>query len=174
MSKGGEDGLANQGRSIFAAKGNACSSTASSSKKITSHKLPESGDRRNLELRLLHQYMGYTCNTLSIDIESQPKIEFYWKIGIPELAFEHEALLYSIFTIAALHLSWLEPNNKTMEDAYQRYLELTIKTHRDQFVNLQKSNADATCITSTFLRICAFAAMQLRDRDPYTPPVAWL
>jgi hypothetical protein len=153
------------------------STTASSAEEVNHdglHDLVESRQRRRLELRLLHQYMGYTCNTATIFIDAQPKIEYFWKVAMPALAFDHDALLYSIYTFAALHLSKLEPNNQEFADAYRHYLELTIKTHRDQVANLNGSNADATCIVSNTLRSCVFAVMEARNRDPYTPPITWL
>jgi hypothetical protein len=118
--------------------------------------------------------MGHSCSTATIFIDAQPNIEYYWKVAIPELAFDHEALLYSVYTFAALHLAVLDPNNREFAEAHQQYLELTIKTHRDQVASLNKFNADATCLASSFVRLNIFAVMAARNREPYIPPVAWL
>ncbi|KAI9774139.1 MAG: hypothetical protein M1840_005232 [Geoglossum simile] len=93
---------------------------------------------------------------------------------IPSLAFEHDTLLYSIYAVSALHLAKDEPRNLEALDAYQKYLGLTLREHRSEVARLSKANADAACLTSTFLRICAFAMLQERPLSPYTPPSQWL
>jgi hypothetical protein len=97
-----------------------------------------------------------------------------WAKAVPRLAFEHNSLLYSIYTFAALHIAKLEPNNLDHVATYQRYLGLTLREHRNDVSNLGPSNADAATLTSTFLRICNFALLQERSQNPYTPPTDWL
>jgi hypothetical protein len=93
---------------------------------------------------------------------------------IPSLAFEHDTLLYSIYTISALHLAKAEPHNLEAVEVYQKYLDLTLREHRNEVAHLSKANADAACLTSSFIRICAFAILQERPLSPYTPPTQWL
>ncbi|CZT46691.1 uncharacterized protein RSE6_07163 [Rhynchosporium secalis] len=71
-------------------------------------------------------------------------------IAIPHLAFKQNSLLYSIY---ALHLVKLEPNNPEHVATYQRYLSHTLREHRDEVNSLNRSNADAACITLFYLHM---------------------
>ncbi|KAG4429549.1 hypothetical protein IFR05_014972, partial [Cadophora sp. M221] len=133
---------------------------------------PESSQRRFTELKLLHQYMAFTCMTLNFPDDRRQQND--WGVAIPHLAFKHNSLLYSIYTLAALHLAKLEPNNAEHIATYQKYLGLTLREHRDEVGKLNRSNADAACITSSCLRVCTFALLQERPLTPYTPPTEWL
>ncbi|KAG4416067.1 hypothetical protein IFR04_010770, partial [Cadophora malorum] len=133
---------------------------------------PESSQRRVTELMLLHQYMAFTCMTLNFPDDHRQQHE--WGVAIPHLAFRHSSLLYSIYTLAALHIAKLEPNTPSHIATYQKYLGLTLRSHRDEVGKLNRSNADAACITSSCLRICTFALLQERPLTPYTPPIEWL
>jgi len=133
--------------------------------------LPESGDRRMLELRLLHQYTADT--SLTMNVKTDPNLHV-WATTIPRLAFRHNALLYAIYTIAALHIANLEPGNQEHISTYQKYLGLTLREHRNDVANLGPANADATALTSSFLRVSNFALLKERQQHPYTPPVDWL
>ncbi|MCJ1391436.1 hypothetical protein MMC18_004300 [Xylographa bjoerkii] len=93
---------------------------------------------------------------------------------IPQLAFEHTALLYSMYAIAALHLSRLEPANAEAIDAYRNYLGLALQEHRKDVSELTKANSDAACMASSLIRIYAFAILQERPLSPYTPPTQFL
>ncbi|KAK0120533.1 hypothetical protein ONS96_010739 [Cadophora gregata f. sp. sojae] len=132
----------------------------------------ECSQRRLTELRLLHQYMAFTCMTLNFPDDHRQQHE--WGIAIPHLAFQHNSLLYSIYTLAALHIAKLEPNDPSHISTYQKYLGLTLRSHRDEVGQLSRSNADAACITSSCLRVCTFALLQERPLTPYTPPTEWL
>ncbi|KAH7411366.1 hypothetical protein BKA64DRAFT_570189 [Cadophora sp. MPI-SDFR-AT-0126] len=132
----------------------------------------ESSQRRFTELKLLHHYMAYTSTSLTFPGEHRQ--QHAWEIEIPHLAFRHNSLLYSIYTLSALHMAKLEPNNPSHIATYQKYLGLTLRTHRDEVSKLNRSNADAACITSSCLRICTFALLQERPLTPYSPPTEWL
>ncbi|CAM5999889.1 unnamed protein product [Sphagnum balticum] len=133
--------------------------------------LEESTERRLLELRLLHQFMAETG--LSISVPGDPGVQ-EMALRTPKLAFKHTALLYSIYTISALHLSKLEPQDPSHDEIYQRYLSLTLRDHRIDVANLSKANADAAHCTSNYPRICVFAQLQERDLNPYAPPREWM
>jgi hypothetical protein len=108
-----------------------------------------------------------------MNMKTDPNLHI-WATTIPRLAFRHNALLYSIYTIAALHIANLEPHNKEHVATYQKYLGLTLQEHRNDVTNLGPANADATTLTSSFLRISNFALLQERPQNPYTPPTDWL
>jgi hypothetical protein len=132
---------------------------------------PESKDRRILELRLLHQYTAETAFTINVKTDSNSHI---WAKAVPRLALAHDALLYALYTFAALHLAKLEPNNPDHIAAYQQYLSLTLQDHRNDVRNLGPATADSATLTSNFLRLCSFAFLQERSLSPYTPPLEWL
>ena len=134
--------------------------------------LSESKNRRLLELRLLHHYMKETL--LSRSWFSEQSAVETWATILPGLAFKHDALLYSMYAVAALHLSRLEPENAEAIDAYRSYLGLAIQQHRSDIAQMNNANSDAACLTSTLLRINAFAVLQERPLSPYTPPIQFL
>ncbi|MCJ1399122.1 hypothetical protein MMC11_002324 [Xylographa trunciseda] len=134
--------------------------------------LPESKKRRLLELRLLHHYM--TKTSLRISGQDEPTAVEPWTTILPGLAIEHDALLYSMYALAALHLSRLEPDNAEVIDAYRNYLGLALQKHRADVSELSKTNSDAACLTSSLIRLYAFAVLQERPLSPYTPPTQFL
>jgi len=60
------------------------------------------------------------------------------------------------------------------EETHRNYLDLAIRGHSENISHASRENADASCLTSSFLRVCAFAALQGRSLNPYTPPTQWL
>ena len=111
---------------------------------------------------------------MTLNFPDDHRQQHEWGVAIPDLAFRHSSLLYSIYTLAALHIAKLEPNTPSHIATYQKYLGLTLRSHRDEVGKLNRSNADAACITSSCLRICTFALLQERPLTPYTPPIEWL
>jgi hypothetical protein len=134
--------------------------------------LPESRTRRLLELKLLHQYTTKTSLTLSGSTEPV-SLEVFTTI-LPRLALKHDALLYAIYSISSLHLAKCEPGDPEAIDAYQRYLDLALREHRNEINNLSKDTADSAVLTSALLRACAFVMLHDRQLNPYTPPAQWL
>ena len=76
--------------------------------------------------------------------------------------------------MTAMHIANEEPDNMEAIEAYSRYLDLALQLHRKEVTNLTKENADAACLTSTMIRIIAFAILQDRGLEPYSPPTHWL
>lgn len=141
---------------------------------ITSSDLSESRKRRLFELRLLHQYSTKTCFHIIVDPESDPVALEIWQIAVPNVAFENDALLYSLYAFAALHLAKTEPYNQETLETYRDYLDQAVREHNNDVTNLSRVNADAACLTSNFFRLAAFAIIQERELTPYTPPAQWL
>jgi hypothetical protein len=68
--------------------------------------------RHLVELKLLHRYMSETLPALTKfagDIENQ---KYLWTIAWPRKAFEREALLNSMYALAALYWTTLERQNQ--------------------------------------------------------------
>ncbi|TGO54243.1 hypothetical protein BCON_0110g00230 [Botryotinia convoluta] len=148
-------------------------------------KFPETAEKRLRELTLLHHYTTNTSRTVTFANSANPDqtaINIFTKT-VPEIALTNEALLYSIYCISSLHLNNQTPSSKTepptsipntsLIDAYT-YLDITLRLHRQDIHHLTSQNADAICLTSSNLRICAFAMLQNRSLFPYTPPSDWI
>ena len=135
---------------------------------------PESRETRLLELRLLHQYSKKT--SLDLLVTHSVKGEQLWSVACPRLGFDHDAVLYAMFTLAALHIAKSDPIWPYSEamDAHRRYLDLALRAHSDDVAHLNKDNADAACVASSLLRVCAFAYLSERPVAPYTLPLQWL
>ncbi|KAF7906767.1 hypothetical protein EAF00_001045 [Botryotinia globosa] len=130
---------------------------------------------------LLHHYTTNTSRTVTFTNSANPDqtaIDIFTQI-FPEIALTNEALLHSIYCISSLHLDNQTPSSNTQSpttipttsliDAYT-YLDITLQLHRQGIHHLTPQNADVICLTSSNLRICAFAMLQKRSLSPYTPP----
>ncbi|KAF7929329.1 uncharacterized protein EAE98_005248 [Botrytis deweyae] len=148
-------------------------------------RFPETAERRLRELTLLHHYTTNTSRTVTFTNSANPDqtaIDIFTQI-VPEIALTNEALLYSIYCISSLHLNNRAPAssskpptftpNTSLVDAYT-YLDTTLQLHRHDIHHLTPQNADAICLTSSLLRVCAFAMLQTRSLSPYTPPSDWI
>ena len=137
---------------------------------------PESRKRRLLELRLLHFYMTKTSLTLNLAAPGSegPNLLEAWMSHVPYLAFENDALLNIICAIAALHTAKINPPDLDAIDVYRIYLDMALRQHSNDVDDLTKRNADAACMTSSLIRVAAFAILQERPLVPYIPPMHWL
>ncbi|KAH8808757.1 hypothetical protein F5884DRAFT_675305 [Xylogone sp. PMI_703] len=141
--------------------------------------LPESRARRFRELRLFHHYTIRTCLTVGYKfteaaIPTQHPGRELWRTVIPELALQHDALLYAIYSISALHIVKTKGNDPEASEYYLKYLDLALREHRKDVENIGKQNADRICMTSSVIRLIAFALLQERPLEPYAPPSEWL
>ncbi len=85
---------------------------------------------------------------------------------LPSLPFENDALRYSLLSLSALHLAKTQPHEAEAEKVHQNFLDSAIWGHSDDFSHASKENADVLCLTSSILRVCAFAAFQERLEYP--------
>ncbi|PHH71136.1 hypothetical protein CDD82_6722 [Ophiocordyceps australis] len=132
---------------------------------------PETRERRMNEMRLMHQYVTLTGSTVALD----DKTRLLYVTLIPRLALKSDALLYCMCSLAALHLSVTgeEPVVSAL-DVHRRYLSMALREHNKSLANVEASNADVLCLTSSMIRVCSFTVLQERARHPYEPPVEWL
>jgi hypothetical protein len=105
---------------------------------------------------------------------SNPDVREIDTYHLPRLALSNEALLYAIFFLTALHMSSIDPSNTEAGTAYQTYLDMCLRSHRHDVAVLAVENADQICLTSSLIRIGAFAILSERPLKPYTPPKQWL
>ena len=134
----------------------------------------ESQERRLIELRLMHQYSTRTAGSLLASPNAE--FEYVWSTSCPRLAFEHEAVLYALLALTALHIAKADPIWPYSDaiEAHRKYLDLALPSHSKDMTHLTRENADSACIAASLLRICAFAYLSERPRDPYTLPLQWL
>lgn len=150
--------------------------TKSQSKKPTPEE-PESADsrqRRLLELRLMHQWATKTAMTFPATVDQDYKNKM--TISMADLAFEHDAFLYSLCSFSALHIAKTATEIVQREnamDAYSKYLDMALREHQIDIANLSKANADAVCVASSLIRNGTMATLADRPLDPYVPPTDW-
>ncbi|KAL7937098.1 hypothetical protein V8C35DRAFT_294726 [Trichoderma chlorosporum] len=131
----------------------------------------ESKQRRLLEARLMHLYVTETGPSLPIDEKSYEA----FAIMTPKLAFGSEALLYAIYALAAIH-SFISKIDESFDglNVHRRYLTMAVHEHQKEIAELSEANFEFVCLTSHLLRVCTFATLRYRNREPYTPPLEWI
>jgi hypothetical protein len=97
-------------------------------------------------------------------------------MSMADLAFEHDAFLYSLCSFSALHIAKSATDishRRNAMDAYSKYLDMALREHQVDIANLSKANADAVCVTSSLIRNSTMATLANRPLDPYVPPIDW-
>ena len=132
---------------------------------------PEGRTRRMLETRLMHQYITETGILLTIDEVSRD----FFTVNVPEFSFTSDALLYSMYTAAALHLERIGKDvGFPLEGVATKYCSMALREHKKEIANLNRETVDPVCLTSCMIRCCASVQLQGRSLRPYTPPWEWL
>lgn len=124
----------------------------------------------------MHQYTTATSLTLNLHAPGSTEANSTepWHSDIQKIAFDNDALLNSILAIAALHTAKCNPQDSEAIHVYRKYLDLAVREHSNDVARLNELNADATCLTSSLIRLAAFAVLQERPLVPYSPPIQWL
>lgn len=134
--------------------------------------IPESKPRRILELRLQQHFIERTSYTFSAC--NSVKVRNAWANDVPKLALANDNVLYGMFALSALHLLKSEPDNKELLLARQTYVGFALREHRRAIALLNSETADAVCYASTLALADAFACLQDRPLNPWTPPMQWI
>jgi hypothetical protein len=73
----------------------------------------------------MHHFITHTCLTLA----KNENMRQMWRVIVPQLAYQHEYLMHALLACAALHIAYLNPEQRS---------ELTIKarTHQDHAIPL--------------------------------------
>lgn len=135
--------------------------------------IPESKSRRLLELQLLQNYLAKLSRPFP-ETEGQDGSAAWSFLEVPQMALEHDNLLYAMFAISATHLLRNQPNSAKLLAARQTYVGLALRKQREAVSQLSGQNADAVCFASTLILIDAFATLEGREIMPYLPPMEWL
>ncbi|KAI0902003.1 C6 finger domain-containing protein [Annulohypoxylon nitens] len=137
------------------------------------NELPESRSRRLLEARLMLQYTTETGGSISADGRT---LGFFSQL-IPKLAFRSDALMYSMYCLAALNISRVYGDSELeggAEAVANRYFSMAVREHNKEIFQVNKDTADIVCLTSCLMRVIALIQLQNRSRELYTPPWHWL
>ncbi|KAI0138565.1 C6 finger domain-containing protein [Hypoxylon sp. NC0597] len=134
---------------------------------------PESRSRRVMETKLMHQYLIETGITIAADELTKD----VFARQIPELSYQSDGLLYSMYALAALHLTRLGKDEEIeggAENAASRYFSMAVREHNREISQVSKETADLVSLTSCLMRAIAISQLQNRSRQPYVPPWQWL
>ncbi|GJN72227.1 C6 finger domain-containing protein [Purpureocillium lilacinum] len=152
---------------------NAANNPDSLASRATEPDPAESRERRVLEAGLMRQYVAKTGPGTAIDDLTRPM----FAEAIPEQSLGCDSLLYSMYSIAALHQACGARDGAAAavsSDVHRRYLAMALREHQASLQDITADNVDNLCMTSSLLRVCAYAMLQTRPRVPYSPPSEWL
>ncbi|KAM7213520.1 hypothetical protein V8F06_011075 [Rhypophila decipiens] len=134
--------------------------------------LAECTTRRMLEHRLMQHYIFNMTRPFPLN-PGLGWIELFSK-RIPQLALQHNNILYILLANSANNLFRREPGNADLATARQSYLVAAVHEQRKEVENLRTDNADAVCIASILLLVHSWSQLQDRPLEPYKPPLEWI
>ncbi|TGO15598.1 hypothetical protein BTUL_0038g00280 [Botrytis tulipae] len=129
----------------------------------------ESKERRLLEMRLLHHFCTETVQKGFLSIHDEG-VRDLWTKGAPTLAFDHPVLLNMMISIAALHLTKINPAAEDMADIHRMYFNAAVREHRQVIKNINKDNVEAVCLSTILIGLPAFILLQNNNIGHYTVP----
>lgn len=106
-------------------------------------------------MALLHHWSQVT----SVSILSTPKLDYYWQTLIPQVAFQHQYVMHSILSLAALHVAYLNPPERSSRlfDAAQHHTK-ALRAFTEDIKCVTEDNSDALFINAILTFFYAFLA----------------
>ncbi|ATZ50999.1 hypothetical protein BCIN_06g04550 [Botrytis cinerea B05.10] len=129
----------------------------------------ETKERRLLEMRLLHHFCSETAQKGFLSIHDEA-VRDLWTKGAPTLAFDHPVLLNIMISIAALHLTKINPADEDMADVHRIYFNAAVREHCQIIQNINKDNVEAVCLSTILIGLPAFILLQNNNVGHYTVP----
>ena len=131
--------------------------------------------RSELELQLLHAYLTTTAPCMASDDESRS----LFADTVPSLAFESDALLWTMYSLTALHQSrapivvagCVDSPAIAQEQHYQFYLHAATNQCR---LELKPLPSCVCLIITHFMCLMPLAKLSGRCMQPYKPPIEWM
>jgi hypothetical protein len=123
-------------------------------------------------LRLFHHYT--TELSIVLPQTRNPAILAMWRIDAPQLAFECDYLLNSIFSLSALHIYCLRgPDDRGLKRAIRVYFDRSITSFQKALPTLGPDNAQQIFMTAVLLATLAKAASSpdTHESQSYTLPL---
>ena len=133
--------------------------------------LPESRQRRLMELRLLHHWTLHVSRPFAFT--PAPKWGELWRADLPQIAFGTEGVLFAMLAMSATHLLRTEQDEALLE-ARGQYVVLALREQRAAVAVLDEASADALSFAALLINLNAFSMLRERSLDPYEPPLDWL
>lgn len=102
---------------------------------------------------------------------------FVWGREIPVLAFQNDAILYSMLASSALDMltKVTDPQEEEQLRVFQeKYLAMALREQRHSVANLSRDNADMVCMGAMTILQNSFALVQMLPARPWQPPLEWL
>ena len=72
------------------------------------------------DLRLLHHFTVSTASTLAGSLATR-RVEHFWRVSVPELAFSYAFLLRIVLSVSAVHLGRVLPQEQHMQQAERHF-----------------------------------------------------
>ncbi len=134
--------------------------------------LPESRTRRLLEMKLLHNFTANVAQTMPGGCNAE--VHNAWAKDVPTLALDHPALLHALLSFSALHIATTSRSTCPIEirkslEPHRLYMTLALSQHNNALSRLDRSNADAVCLTCILISALAFRTLQ-EDFGPNQSP----
>lgn len=110
--------------------------------------------------------------------ESRNKLgNFLWAPELLNLAFQNDAVLYSVLAASALEM-WTQTSDSREQDhlylLQQKYQSMALREQRQAVANLSRDNADDVCIAALTILQNSFILVQTLPASPWQPPLDWL
>ncbi|KAJ6000198.1 hypothetical protein N7481_000607 [Penicillium waksmanii] len=142
--------------------------------------LPETAQRRKLEMALMHHWRETAAVSMSLDDTSV----HIFRNEACRLALVSDGLLYMVLAMSALHLHTAGAEGMrnlitrlgfTIGNIYHRYFLMSLREQLNDTLHMNSHDLDAMVVTSMILRNYVFASLQRRSLDsPYQAPAEWL
>lgn len=120
--------------------------------------LPIGGDREAAwiqDLELMHHYSVVTSLTLP---RAQEELHV-WQHQVPKLAFKYPFLVHQILAVAAFHLAYLQPSQRSEHSLHaSQHQNRSIEGMRGHLAEINAENCHALFMASSLLLVGAFAS----------------
>ena len=142
----------------------------------TGEAVAESKQRRLMELRLLHHWMAFVTRPF-LNTPS-PRWGELWRMDLPLIAFQSDAVLHALLAMSATHLLRTIPENGgdhgRLLQARDQYLVIALREQRAAPEDLHADNVDELSFAALLITLNAFSMLRERAIGAYEPPMTWL
>ena len=122
------------------------------------------------DLELLHHFV--TVTALQLSSRNSPDADALWQVHAVRLGFKHEFLLRGILAVGALHLGFLNPDQRAAyELKASTHQEIALQSFRDTLSRVDETNCHALFAFSCLIVVMAFASP--RKDDPQSEILHW-
>ena len=138
---------------------------------LTQSSVPARSQDTLVELQLMHHFCTVTSQQYFMANHDQGIKDIYIRLA-PALALKHQCLMNGLLAVAALHLYKLDPEKIAFRELNRKYFNAAVADQRQAVAILNPDNADALCISASFIAVQALAIPQ--ETSHYSPPSSWI